>query len=87
MHSAMISMIIKWTKQLLRYSNDYIFSLSVEIEVHQLSKVTFFSNELESNVPISVCEGEELGTRDRNCTGKPKRKSHKANNYGVLLLP
>jgi len=41
-----------------------IFSLSVEIEVHQLSKVAFFSNELESDVPISVCEGEDLGTRD-----------------------
>ena len=41
-----------------------IFSLSVEIEVHQLSKVAFFSNELESDVPIFVCEGEELGTRD-----------------------
>jgi hypothetical protein len=46
------------------YSNDYIFSMSVEIEVHQLSKVSFFSNELESDVPISICEGEELGTRD-----------------------
>jgi len=30
----------------------------------QLSKVAFFTNELESVVPISICKGEELGTRD-----------------------
>ena len=32
----------KMNKASTRYSNDYIFSMSVQIEVHQLSKVAFF---------------------------------------------
>jgi len=29
-----------------------------------LVRLPFFTNELESDVPISICKGEELGTRD-----------------------
>ena len=40
-----------------RYSNDYIFSMSVQIEVHQLSKVAFFlMNKNQMCQPLFVKE-------------------------------